>query len=188
MSPSREICDPFRALQAATRVHRRAHGCEAYTFEDGVGLTALSAKYLPSRILELGTALGYTACCLASGSPHAHVDTIERDPAHVALAVENIAAANLSGRVTVHAGDFEEIVPTLHDKYELAFVDGLAPSPSILKALQTYVSPGGVLVCANLSLASASEAQRINQLFIEASVWRRLPSIESGATSVWLKI
>ncbi len=45
------------------------------------------------RILELGTALGYTALSFASGAPDATVDTVERDPEHVQLARDNIAAA-----------------------------------------------------------------------------------------------
>ena len=98
--------DPFRPIQDATRVHRREHGCGAYTFEDGAGLIDLSARFKPARILELGAALGYTACCLASGSPEARVDTIERDPIHVELARRNIEEANLSSRITVLAGNF----------------------------------------------------------------------------------
>jgi len=99
---------PFQSLQDATRIHRSEHGCGAYTFGDGTGLIDLSTRFQPKRILELGTALGYTACCLASGSPEAHVDTIERDALHVELARRNIVAANLSSRISVREGDFSE--------------------------------------------------------------------------------
>ena len=74
--------DPFQSLQDVTRIHRSEHGCGAYTFEDGTGLIDLSARIKPKRILELGTALGYTACCLASGSPEAHVDSCPKIPAN----------------------------------------------------------------------------------------------------------
>jgi len=84
--------------------HRKVHGCEAYTFEDGPALTALSGWKQPHRVLELGTALGYSACCLAQGSASARVDTIEGDATHVTLAREQIARHALTHRITVHHG------------------------------------------------------------------------------------
>ena len=90
--------------------HRKVHGCEAYTFEDGPALTALSGWKRPQRVLELGTALGYTACCLAQGCVSARVDTVEGDATHVALAREEIARHALTHRITVHYGQFDEIL------------------------------------------------------------------------------
>jgi predicted O-methyltransferase YrrM len=77
---------PFELIQSMTRQHRADHGCGAYTFEDGPGLTTLAATHHAGRVLELGTALGYTACCFAAATPNTHVDTIERDSEHVRLA------------------------------------------------------------------------------------------------------
>jgi predicted O-methyltransferase YrrM len=180
--------NPFRFLQDATRVHRREHGCGAYTFEDGAGLADLSARFRPNRILELGTALGYTACCLASGSPLAHVDTIERDPLHVELARLNIASANLASRITVHEGDFSEVLPRLAPNYNLAFFDGFAPDLSVMNLLAEALAPEGVLVCANLALAPAQDAGVIRSILGDPKFWRPLQAIEAGATSVWLKL
>src|SRR6202522_4312055 len=84
---------PFEFIQSMTRQHRADHGCGAYTFEDGPGLTALAATHRASRVLELGTALGYTGCCLAAAASNTHVDSIEMDTEHVRLARENIARA-----------------------------------------------------------------------------------------------
>jgi predicted O-methyltransferase YrrM len=69
----------FEHIQKATRAHRQAHGCHAYTYSDGAALTALAANAGAKRVLELGTALGYTACCLAAAGPSVFVDTIERE-------------------------------------------------------------------------------------------------------------
>jgi predicted O-methyltransferase YrrM len=74
---------PFEFIQSMTRQHRADHGCGAYTFEDGPGLTALAATHRASRVLELGTALGYTGCCLAAAASNTHVDSIEMDTEHV---------------------------------------------------------------------------------------------------------
>ena len=70
---NQDMHDPLRHIQNATRVHQREHGCGACTFEDGPALTALSMSLQPRRVLELGTALGYTACCLAQGCETAYV-------------------------------------------------------------------------------------------------------------------
>jgi predicted O-methyltransferase YrrM len=67
---------PFGFIQKVTREHCRQHGCAAYTFEDGAGLVTLAKRYSPARILMLGTALGLTACCLASSGVAVKVDTI----------------------------------------------------------------------------------------------------------------
>ena len=180
--------DPFRALQDATRAHRREHGCGAYTFEDGAGLTDLSARFQPARSLELGTALGYTACCLAWGAPKAHVDTIERDPLHVELARRNIEKAKLSSRITVHQGDFSDILPLLDPPYDFAFFDGFAPDIAVLTSLEALLAPAGVLVCANLALAGDLETRRMTAMLSDPKVWRPLPAIEAGATAVWRKL
>ncbi len=180
--------DPYAALQAKTREHRRAHGCEAYTFEDGEGLVALSAKLRPARVIELGTALGYTACCLASGSPNTQVDTIECDPIHVELARQNIAEVGLSSRVTVHFGKFETVLRTLVSGYDLAFFDGFAPSLKVLQCLLYLLRPEGVLVCANIGLAAPTETQMLRSMLNDPSVWQLLPSIEGGDSIVRKKL
>ena len=187
MNNNRDMSAPYQMLQAATRAHRREHGCGAYTFEDGAGLAAISRAFQPSRILELGTALGYTACCLASGSPDARVDTIEGDRVHVDIARRNIAQMNLSDRISVHLGDFSAILPTLSGTYDLAFFDGFAPTLELLRALTDLLSKGGVLVCANLDLAAPRESRLMKSQFADASAWRLHSSLEGGGTTAWIK-
>ena len=177
--------DPFQSLQDATRIHRREHGCGAYTFEDGAGLIDLSARFRPRRVLELGTALGYTACCLSFGSPEARIDTIERDPLHVELARRNIAAANLAGRIEVRQGDFADVLPTLAPGYDFGFFDGFAPDVTVLEKVASLLASEGVLVCANLALAPTVEARRILSMLGDPKAWRRVSEIEAGATTVW---
>ena len=164
---------------AASRAHRREHGCGGYSFEDGAGLAALCAKLRPARVLELGTALGYTACCLASAHDGAHIDTVEGDPVHSELALRNIAQAGLEGRIAVHRGDFDAVLPTLPGPYSLVFFDGFAPSPALTAALQSKLGAGGVFVCGNLGLASAAEARQVRALFADRSAWRPLASLEA---------
>lgn len=178
---------PFDFIQKATRTHRRWHFCSAYTYKDGPGLIQLARRYSPARTLELGTALGFTACCLSSSSVAAKVDTIERDPRHVQLAQANVKAAGLADRIAVHQGRFEDVLPTLHGPYDMAFFDGSSPSASIILQLRTLLAEDGVLICANLPRTAASEARILDVEFGNPRRWLRLGTIEGGDTDVFRK-
>ena len=134
--------DPFVAILAQTEAHRRVHGCWAFPFGDGPALGVLAAAVAAKRILELGTALGYTACWFAHGSAQAHVDTIERDAEHVRLARANIADAGHSDRIQVRHGDFDAVLPTLKPEYDVAFFDGYSPTLSDLARLRCLLRSG----------------------------------------------
>ena len=93
--------DPWREVRIATDRHRSDQHCWAYPHSDGRLLSVLAAAISAKRILELGTALGYTALSLADGAAGAHVDTLERDPLHVALARANVTQAGFADRILV---------------------------------------------------------------------------------------
>jgi predicted O-methyltransferase YrrM len=173
---------PFEFIQSMTRQHRADHGCGAYTFEDGPGLTALAATHRASRVLELGTALGYTACCLAAAASNTHVDSIEMDTEHVRLARENIARAGLSDRVRVHQGDFMAVPDRLPGNYDLIFFDGFAPELRILRRLRKKLRGGGLFVCANLLFADEDSKAELNNV----AKWRAAGSIEAGGTRAFV--
>lgn len=180
--------DPFASIQAATRSHRRSHGCGAYTFEDGPGLARVAASAGATRILELGTALGYTACCLASSTPEATVDTIECDPEHASLARQQIAAAGFAARISVHLGDFEEVLARLPGLYDLIFFDGFEPDIRLLGLLRTRLAPAGTLVCANIGLADVRLQSWISANLGATNSWERIGSIEKGGTIVFRRL
>ncbi len=173
-------------LQAETRRHRAQHGCDAYTFDDGDGLLAMAKAAGAVRMIELGTAIGYTACVLAAASPAAHVDTVEQDREHVTLARRNIYALGLAGRVTVHHGDFETVLRGLRPPYDLAFFDGLGPTLDVVQRLRDLLTPDGLLICSNLRWA-ASTAQLLAE-FGRANRWIAAGSIESGRTLAFRKL
>lgn len=178
--------DPFQFIQAMTDVHRESHACWAYPFQDGPSLGVLAAATGARRILELGTALGYTACWLAHGSPRAMVDTIERDAEHVRLARDNIAGAGLANRITVHHGDFGLVLPTLVPGYDIAFFDGYAPTLTELNALEQALHPGGMLISANLSLSEGGGQECIRAL-CDPNRWLTSFMIEGGRTAVSIR-
>lgn len=178
----------FEELQAATRRHRGVHGCNAYTFEDGPGLLAIARAERAARILELGTAIGYTACVMAIATAQTHVDTIEGDPEHVALARKRIRELGLDERVTVRPGDFFEVLAELDGQYDLAFFDGLGPRGRLVEELRNLLRPGGLLVCSNLAHAGSAERQAIEIEFSQSGRWQLTGSIEGGGTLAFRKI
>lgn len=178
---------PFDFIQQATRKHRWRHWCSAYAFKDGAGLIEIASRYSPARVIELGTALGFTACCLASSGKAARVDTIEGDSQHVALAQTNIEAAGLAERITVHLGRFEEVLRTLLGRYDMAFFDGGSPSVPIIEQLHALLDDDGVLICANLSRASAGQARQLKREFDNADRWLHIGAIENASTRVFRK-
>jgi predicted O-methyltransferase YrrM len=180
--------DPYADLHAATRAHRAEHGCGAHTFMDGPGLAALSRRVKPGRVLELGCALGYTACCLSAGTDATLVDTVEGDPLHVELARAEIAGRGLADRIVVHEGWFEAVLPTLPGPYDLAFFDGFAPSSEVISALAGRLARGGTLVCANLGLAEGDERDRLMALLDDAGQLEKTGELEEGLTVVLRRI
>jgi len=182
----RPSADPFAEVRKATDQHRARHGCGAYPYRNGPLLSALAAAAHARRILELGTALGYTAMSFAYGAPDSTVDTIERDPEHVTLARETIAAAALDHRITVHEGDFAKILPTLDPGYDLAFFDGNTPVPALHAGLRKLLRTGGLLITANLNHGGTADA--VNKALFDGKTWRSALVDDSGETAISVKL
>ncbi len=178
--------DPFAEVRKATAQHRTQHGCEAHPYGNGPLLGVLAATVQARRILELGTALGYTALSFAYGAPNSTVDTIELDPQHVQIARENIAAAALDHRITVHEGDFATVLSTLDPGYDLAFFDGRAPVPTLHTALRKLLRTGGVLITANLNHSGTADA--VAKALFDGKSWRSALVDDDGETAINVKL
>ncbi|WP_446899811.1 O-methyltransferase [Clostridium sp. LBM24168] len=78
----------------------------------------------PRRILELGTAIGYSSILMSFGSQNrSHITTIERDKDMVRLARKNIEKCGLENNIDVIEGECVEQVSKLDCKYDLIFID-----------------------------------------------------------------
>jgi predicted O-methyltransferase YrrM len=145
--------DPFASVREATNLHRAKHaGCGAFPYANGALLGTLAAAVAARRVLELGTALGYTALWFAHGAPDAVIDTIDRDARHVKLARTHVTQFNLDGHIVVHQGDFAKVLPRLDPGYDVVFFDGYSPTPKVLKLIMTLLKTRGLLISANQTL------------------------------------
>lgn len=176
------VTDPFSDLQTATRLHRARHGCGAYTYDHGSLPGVLAAAVGALKVVEVGTALGYTACWLSSATPTTHVDTIENDPEHVVLARDEIARYGLTGRINVHQGDAESVLPAFDGSdYDVAFFDGFAPTMELIELLRGCLRDGGLLIAGNLTLGNTDPL--IRELS-DATQWR---THSLGETAICVK-
>lgn len=109
-------------------------------------------KLKPKKILEIGTAVGYSAMCfseyLVEGGK---IDTIERDEERIAEAKENIKKVGVEGKINIYEGDAVEILPTLNDKYDMIFIDAAKGKyPFFLKEALRMLNEGGVILADNI--------------------------------------
>lgn len=103
------------------------------------------------RILELGTAIGYGAICLARGAAEARVLSIDIDPERLALARGFIERAGLGERIELLEGPALGIVAALDGPFDLVYVDAVKTDyRRYLDLVLPKVRVGGTLVFDNL--------------------------------------
>lgn len=112
-------------------------------------LSFLVATIRAKRILEIGTAIGYSTIWLARAAQRhgGHVTTIEISERLAEEAQKNIEQAGLIEVVTILIGDAERIVPRLSDPFDLIFQDGeKGLYPRLLSDCLRLLRKGGLLV------------------------------------------
>jgi predicted O-methyltransferase YrrM len=85
-------------------------------------LTTFIIKYQINSVLEIGTAVGYSAIMMALANPKLKVVTIERDEERYLEALKNVKKFNLEDRITLLFNDALNL--KLNDKFDLIFLDG----------------------------------------------------------------
>lgn len=106
----------------------------------------------PERILEVGTAIGFSAVLMAQNTPdYVTLTTIENYPPRIVRAKDNIEAAGLSDRICLIEGDAAKILKDLEGSYDFIFMDAAKGQylhffPEVMRLL----SPDGILVSDNV--------------------------------------
>ncbi len=102
----------------------------------------------PQKILEIGTAIGYSALLMADNSPQSQISTIERNPEMLGLARENFAKFDSRKQISLLEGEAMELLPGLpDDHFDFVFMDSAKSKyivflPEVLKKVKV----GGLIV------------------------------------------
>src|SRR5207248_8406846 len=93
--------------------------------EVGGLLRVLATAIGATRVLEIGTAIGYSGIWLAGALPSGGMlITMEKDPERAKVARDNFKRARLEDRVTVVVGDAERMLAKVSGPFDLLFQDG----------------------------------------------------------------
>lgn len=115
-------------------------------------LLVLGRIVRPERILEVGTAIGYSSILLSKTlKPGGTIDTIDSYDSMIETARKNIKAAELQGTINTILGDAMEVLACLDKPYNLIFLDAAKGQyPGLLPECLRLLVPGGVLVSDNV--------------------------------------
>jgi len=86
-------------------------------------LLASLCRATDPRVLEVGTAIGYSALHMAQELTEGSIVTLERDGTRIASARELLDRAGVGDRVEIVEGDARETIPTLQAPFDLIFLD-----------------------------------------------------------------
>lgn len=112
----------------------------------------LLAFQRPAKILEVGTAIGFSALLMSEYAPEGcHITTIEKYEKRIPIAKENFRKAGKEEQITLLEGDAVDILKSLDGTYDFIFMDAAKGQyihflPDILRLM----SPGGLLVSDNV--------------------------------------
>lgn len=115
-------------------------------------LKFLLALLKPRSILEVGTAIGFSALLMSEYGPEeCHITTIEKYEKRILQARENFKRAGVGDRISLLEGDAADILKGMTGSYDLIFMDAAKGQyifflPDVLRLL----APGGLLVSDNV--------------------------------------
>lgn len=130
----------------------------------------------PVRILEIGTAIGYSAILMAQNTPDdAQIITIERYEKVADIAISNIFNAGYEKKIRVVKGEASDIINWLDGGFDLIFMDGAKGQyieflPRILELLKT----GGVLITDDVLYKEPNEEKNATERHRKYTIVQRL--------------
>lgn len=115
-------------------------------------IAKILSKIKPKSILEIGTAVGYSAICFSNYlASDGKIDTIERDSIRASEARKNIKKVEVEDRINIYEGDAVEILPTLQEKYDIVFIDAAKGKyPFFLQEALRMIKPDGIIIADNV--------------------------------------
>lgn len=137
---------------------------EAYGISNAIPIIKKDAQSLlrfvlktfrPSHILEIGTAIGFSACLMAEYLPaSSDILTIEKMPDRIEVARANIKKTGYEAKISIAEGDASEILTKLNAegrKFDFIFMDAAkAQYPDYFEKINLMLDKGGILLADNI--------------------------------------
>lgn len=112
-------------------------------------LTTFVIKYQINSVLEIGTAIGFSAISMALANPKLKITSIERDEERYLEAVKNIKKFNLEDRITLLFNDALEV--KIEDDYDLIFIDAAkGQNRKFFEKFEKRLNPNGFIITDNM--------------------------------------
>jgi caffeoyl-CoA O-methyltransferase len=146
------LVPPRDPVAAAMEAYGHDHKVPIVDPEVGRFLYIAARACRARRILEVGTATGYSGLWLARAlPPDGRLVTIDTDPERQRLARESWQQAGVADRVETVVGPALEVIPTLQGPFDLLFIDALKPEyAGYLERALPLLGPGAVVIADNV--------------------------------------
>ena len=140
-----EVCDEIEEFAHQTNVPIIRKEMESF-------LRVLIEIKKPKRILELGTAIGYSAILMANTmSEDCRITTIENYDKRIPIARDNFKRAGVEDKVELLEGDALEILQKINEPYDFVFMDAAKAQYLVyLKEIMRLLPVGGILIADNV--------------------------------------
>lgn len=119
--------------------------------DDGIDfLTTFIIKHQIKNVLEIGTAIGYSAIMMALCNPNVKITSIERDEKRYLEALKNVKEFNLEDRITLIYNDALNV--RLQEKFDLIFIDAAkAQNIKFFELFERNLNENGTIITDNLN-------------------------------------
>jgi predicted O-methyltransferase YrrM len=131
--------------------------------ETGVFLEFITSMKKPKRILELGTAIGFSSILMyQSAGTEPEIITIERDEKMIELANSNLKKFDLSHKIKIEEGDCLEVLEKLDEPFDLIFMDaGKGHYNHFLPHCLRLLKEDGIIVADNVLFRGMVASQEL---------------------------
>lgn len=114
-------------------------------------LKTILTMHKPKRILEVGTAIGFSALLMSEYARDAQIVTIENYEKRIPIARENFEKFGRAGRITLIEGDAQEVLAGLEGSFDFIFMDAAKGQYiNFLPDVFRLLAPGGILLSDNV--------------------------------------
>lgn len=133
---------------------------EKYAIENNVPIIekksiAFIMKYIKAhdvkKVLEIGSAIGYSTILMASSTKDCHVTTIERDESRYMECLKNVKKCGMESKIDVVYQDALELNLSEELKYDLIFIDAAKGQyTKFFEKYKNFLNPGGAIITDNI--------------------------------------